>query len=42
MCIYIKTTKEMFDSLEEVKEGIIVGCDALGRLFRLNVTRIPV
>jgi hypothetical protein len=38
--IYIETSKELFDRLEEVNKVIIVAIDALGRLIYLDVTTI--
>jgi hypothetical protein len=39
-CIYIKTTKETFDRLEQVGEWVEGGFDVLSHLVRLVVTRI--
>jgi hypothetical protein len=31
----------MFDGLEQVDERVIAGSDALGRLVRFDVTKVP-
>jgi hypothetical protein len=41
LCIYIETTKEMFDGFEQVAECVIAVYDAFGRLIYLDVRRIP-
>jgi hypothetical protein len=38
--IYIETTKEMFGGFEQVDDCFIAVYDVLGRLVRLDVTRI--
>ena len=40
-CIDIETIKETFDRLEQVDQWLIAGYDAIGRLVRFDVTRIP-
>ena len=38
----MEITKEILDRLEQVDECVIAGCDALGGLVPLGVTRIPI